>query len=74
MADLIDQPNVTNVYTYGYRAYPIRKEVLKDQEKVVRQTKPRIYISYLVGYSSSNIYRIWILQNGEIIVVRDVEF
>jgi hypothetical protein len=70
----MDQLNVTNVYIYGCRAYPIRKEVLEDQEKVARKIKPRIYIGYLVGYNGSNIYRIWILQNSEIIIVRDVEF
>ena len=61
MADLIDQPDVTNVYIYGCRVYPIRKEVLEDQEKVTRKTKPRTHVGYLVGYSSSNIYRIWVL-------------
>jgi hypothetical protein len=61
VADLIDQPDVTNVYAYGCRAYPIRKEVLEDQEKVARKTKPRTYIGYLVGYGGSNIYRIWVL-------------
>ena len=70
----MDQPDVTNVYAYDYRAYPIRKEVLEDQEKVARKTKPRTHINYLVGYGSSNIYRIWVPQNGEIITIRDVEF
>jgi hypothetical protein len=74
VADLIDQPDVTNVYTYGCRAYPIRKEVLEDQEKVARKTKPRTHVGYLVGYGGSNIYRVWVPQNGEVITVRDVEF
>jgi hypothetical protein len=70
----MDQSDITNVYTYGCRAYLIRKEVLKDEEKVARKTKPRTHICYLVGYNGSNIYRIWVPQNGEIITVRDVEF
>jgi hypothetical protein len=70
----MDQPDVINVYAYGCRVYSIRKEVLEDQEKVVRKTKPRTHIGYLVGYGGSNIYRIWVLQNSEIITVRDVEF
>jgi hypothetical protein len=61
VADLMDQSDVTNVYTYGCRAYPIRKEVLEDQEKIIRKIKPRIYVGYLVGYGGSNIYYIWVL-------------
>jgi hypothetical protein len=33
VANLIDQPDVINVYIYGCRVYPIRKEVLADKEK-----------------------------------------
>jgi hypothetical protein len=61
VADLMDYPDVINVYTYDCRAYLIRKEILEDQEKVVRKTKSRIYVSYLVSYGGSNIYRIWVL-------------
>jgi hypothetical protein len=58
VADLIDQPDVTNVYIYGYKAYPIRKEVLVDKGKAINKIRPRTYISYLINYSGSNIYRI----------------
>jgi len=34
----------------------------------------RAHISYLVGYNSTNIYRIWILYKGIIISTRDVIF
>jgi hypothetical protein len=61
VVDLIDQLDVTNVYTYGCRAYPIKKEVLTDKEKAANKTRPRTYIGYLVSYSGSNIYRIWVL-------------
>jgi hypothetical protein len=54
----MDQPDVTNVYIYGCRAYPIRKEVLVDKEKAANKTRPRTYISYLISYGGSNIYRI----------------
>ena len=74
MADLIDQPDTTNLYTYGCRAYPIRNEVLADQDRVANKTRPRTHIGYLVGYQGSNIYRIWVPQNGQIVTVRDVEF
>jgi len=32
------------------------------------------HISYLIGYNSTNIYRIWILYKGIIISTRDVIF
>jgi hypothetical protein len=74
VADLMDQPDTTNIYTYGCRAYPIRNEVLADQDRTANKTRPRTHIGYLVGYQGSNIYRIWVPQNGQIVTVRDVEF
>ena len=74
VADLMDQPDTTNLYTYGCRAYPIRKEVLANKDKAANKTQARTHIGYLVGYGGSNIYRIWVPQNGEILTVRDVEF
>ena len=71
----MDQLDTTNLYIYGCRAYSIRNEVLVgNQDKVVNKTRPRTYIGYLVRYSSSNIYRIQVLQNGEVLKVRDVKF
>jgi hypothetical protein len=58
VADLINQPDVTNVYIYGCKAYLIRKEVLVDKEKAANKTRPRTYIGYLVDYGGSNIYYI----------------
>jgi hypothetical protein len=58
IADLIDQPDTTNLYIYSCRAYPIRKEVLVGQDKAANKTLPRTHIGYLVSYSGSNIYRI----------------
>lgn len=44
------QPNLANLYTFGYRAY-IRNQDLKNTEKVA----PRALIGYLIGYKASNI-------------------
>jgi hypothetical protein len=74
VADLMDQPDTTNLYSYGCRAYLLRNEVLADQDRVANKTRPRTHIGYLVGYQGSNIYRIWVPQNSEIVTVRDVEF
>ena len=35
---------------------------------------PRAHIGYLVGYDSTNIYRIWIPHKGKVISTRDVIF
>ena len=35
---------------------------------------PRAYISYLVSYDSTNIFRIWIPSQGKVIRTRDVSF
>jgi len=35
---------------------------------------PRAEIGYLVGYDSTNIYRIWIPHTGKVISTRDVIF
>jgi hypothetical protein len=61
VADLMNQSDVTNVYTYGCRIYSIKKEVLADKEKAINKIRLRTYISYLINYSGSNIYYIWIL-------------
>src|SRR5205809_5995269 len=53
----------------------MRKEVLaKNKDRATNKMRPKTHIGYLVGYQGSNIYRIWVPQNGEVIVVRDVEF
>ena len=70
----MDEPDTTNLYTYGCRAYPIRKEVLAGKDAAANKTQPRTHIGYLVGYGGSNIYRIWVPQNGQVLTVRDVEF
>jgi hypothetical protein len=55
----MDQPDTTNLYIYGCRAYFIRNEILaNNQNRVANKIRPRTYIGYLVKYNSSNIYRI----------------
>ena len=36
--------------------------------------KPRAHIGYLVGYDSTNIFRIWIPSKQRVIRTRDVTF
>ena len=44
------------------------------KKKRLSKLDPRAYIGYLVGYNSTNIYRIQILYKGIIISTRDVIF
>jgi hypothetical protein len=39
-----------------------------------RKLDPRASICYLVGYDSTNIFRIWIPHQGKVISTRDVLF
>jgi len=45
---------------------------LKKNKK--RKLDPRAYIGYLVGYDSTNIFRIWIPHKGKVISTRGVLF
>jgi len=44
------------------------------KKKRLSKLDPRAHIGYLVGYNSTNIYRIWIPHKGIIISTRDVIF
>jgi hypothetical protein len=72
--EFYNKPDPSNLYIYGYRAYPLKESILKDVNRVSRRTSPRIHLGYLVGYDGSNIYRIWVPLKVTIIRIRDVEF
>ena len=44
------------------------------KKKRLSKLDPRAHIGYLIGYDSTNIYRIWILYKGIVIFIRDVVF
>lgn len=63
------KPNVTHLYVFGCRVYLLRKNIPR-----LEKLAPRAYIGYLVGYNSTNIYRIWIPSRDEVVRTRDVTF
>jgi len=67
------RPKLAHLSAYGCRAYAMTENA---QEKKKRKWKlnPRAYIGYLVGYDSTNIFRIWIPSKGKVISTRDVLF
>ena len=58
---------------YGCRAYAMTKDAQLKQKKK-QKLNPQAYIGYLVGYDSTNIFRIWIPHKGKVISTRDVIF
>ena len=64
-----DSSYIAHLKVYGCRAYPLIHEIPKKQK-----LQPRAQIGYLIGYNSSNIFRIWIPQEQRVIVTRDVTF
>jgi hypothetical protein len=53
-----EKPSLAHLHPYGCRAYPLNKNIPRRQK-----LEPRAFISYLVGYDSTNIYKIWIPSN-----------
>src|SRR5439155_17231628 len=54
---------------YACRAYPLDHKIPKSHK-----LEPRAHIGYMVGYDSTNIYRIWIPSHEEVVRTRDVTF
>lgn len=63
------QPKVGHIRIYRCRAYPL----IKNQPKL-NKLEPRTSIGYLVGWDSTNIFRIWIPSLQKVIRTRDVTF
>jgi len=67
------KPLLAHLKAYGCRAYAMTSDAqLKKNRK--NKLDPRAHIGYLVGYNSTNIYRIWIPHTGKVISTRDVIF
>ncbi len=58
---------------YSCRAYAMTKEAKLHQRKL-QKPNPKAHIGYLVGYASTNIYKIWVPRRRNVIYTRDVLF
>jgi Reverse transcriptase (RNA-dependent DNA polymerase)/GAG-pre-integrase domain len=67
------KPQLAHLRAYGCRAYAMTKDAQLKQNRL-RKLDPRAHIGYLVGYNSTNIFRIWIPHQGKVISTRDVIF
>jgi hypothetical protein len=63
------KPSYAHLKPYGCRAYPLDKDIPK-----LDKLQPRAHIGHLVGYESTNIFRIWIPSLEKVIRTRDVSF
>ena len=67
------QPDQSHLKVYGCKAYALTRATLKGQERT-RRLAPKAWMGVLVGYESSNIYRIWNPVTNEVVRTRDVTF
>ena len=63
------KPNIAHLAVYGCRAYALNQQIPRR-----RKLEPRAFIGYLVGYESTNIFRIWIPEQKKVVATRDVTF
>jgi hypothetical protein len=63
------KPNLANLRVYGCRAY-ICCEGIPKLDKMA----PRAWVGYLVGYTASNIWKIWDPKANTVTDKRDVKF
>jgi hypothetical protein len=63
------KPNIGHLRAYGCRAYLLKYNIPR-----LNKLAPRAHIGYLVGYDSTNIFRIYIPNRRKVIRTRDVKF
>jgi len=63
------KPKLNHTRAYGCKAYAL----IKNRPRL-NKLDPKAFIGYLVGYNSTNIYRIWQPKTDRVISTRDVTF
>jgi hypothetical protein len=67
------KPNQAHLRAYGCKAFAMTDDTHRGKSRLQR-LDPKAWIGYLVGYQSTNIYRIWIPSLAKVISTRDVVF
>jgi hypothetical protein len=67
------KPNLSHLKAYGCKAFAMSNDTHRGKSRLQR-LDPKAWVGYLVGYRSSNIYRIWIPSLAKVISTRDVVF
>ncbi|KAF7556988.1 hypothetical protein G7Z17_g1064 [Cylindrodendrum hubeiense] len=66
-------PYLGHLRVYGSKAFAMTEDARKGRNKKQR-LNPRAWIGYLIGYQSTNLYRIWNPATGKVLTTRDVIF
>ncbi|KAF7573989.1 hypothetical protein PtrM4_056120 [Pyrenophora tritici-repentis] len=67
------KPNLSHLRAYGCKAFAMTDDTKRGKGRLQR-FDPKAWIGYLVGYRSTNIFRIWVPSIGKVISTRDVVF
>jgi hypothetical protein len=67
------KPNQAHLRAYGCKAFAMTDDTHRGKSRLQR-LDPKAWIGYLVGYQSTNIYRIWIPSMAKVVSTRDVVF
>ncbi|OBS15963.1 hypothetical protein FPOA_13014 [Fusarium poae] len=67
------KPDQTHLRVYGCKTFAMTTDALKKKNRRQR-LNPRGWIGYLVGYSLTNIYRVWNPLTNKVISTKDVIF
>lgn len=70
---IIRKPDISNLRVYGCKAYVMTVTAMRKEERLKR-FNPKCWIGYLVGYTSSNTFRIWNPIKNTVVVMREVIF
>lgn len=69
------KPILHHLKAYGCKCYTLIKSTGDpDHPGKLQKLAPRAHIGYLVGYESTNIFRVWIPHKKKVISARDVIF
>ena len=67
------RPQQAHLKVYGCKAFALTREYYKKKDRLQR-FNPKAWIGYLIGYDSTNVYKIWNPIRNEIFRTRDVVF
>ena len=67
------RPDQSHLRAFGCKAFAMTTDALKKINRLQR-FNPKAWIGYLVGYDSTNVYRIWNPVVNKVVRTRDVTF
>nr|XP_036585129.1 polyprotein [Colletotrichum truncatum]KAF6794897.1 polyprotein [Colletotrichum truncatum] len=71
--EYLGKPHQAHLRAYGCKVYALTTDAQLGRNKS-RKLQPRGWIGYLIGYSTSNSYRVWNPLTARVITTRDVVF